>query len=118
MLRTNPVVVRRTMGLLRSSGYVDSVKGHHGGWTLTCSLHDVTLLDIHNCLGDQSVFTIGLTDEHTHCLIEQAVNEALSESMAQAELMLLQRFKEVSLADIGEKFSVQFANLQNDGKSG
>ncbi|MBU2977101.1 Rrf2 family transcriptional regulator [Alteromonas sp. C1M14] len=117
MLRTNPVVVRRTMGLLREHGYVKSVKGHHGGWTLNCSLHHVTLLDIHHCLGEQSVFTIGLTDENTHCLIEQAVNQTLKEAMDEAELILINRFKEVSLADLSEKFMIEFTQLQDEPHS-
>ena len=32
MLRTNPVVVRRTMGLLKEQGFVTLEKGHQGGW--------------------------------------------------------------------------------------
>ena len=31
MLGTNPVVVRRTLGLLKEKGYVRSEKGHQGG---------------------------------------------------------------------------------------
>ncbi|QIB66807.1 Rrf2 family transcriptional regulator [Kineobactrum salinum] len=30
MLSTNPVVLRRPLGLLRDQGYVRSVKGHNG----------------------------------------------------------------------------------------
>jgi len=29
---TNPVVVRRTMVLLKEQGFVTSEKGHQGGW--------------------------------------------------------------------------------------
>ncbi|MBU2412232.1 MAG: Rrf2 family transcriptional regulator, partial [Gammaproteobacteria bacterium] len=50
MLNTNPVVVRRTMAGLRDKGYVTSVKGHGGGWSLAMALSDITLLDIHNAL--------------------------------------------------------------------
>src|SRR3546814_1535501 len=38
MLRTNPVVVRRTMAGLREAGYVRSVKGHGGGWSIARDL--------------------------------------------------------------------------------
>ncbi len=47
MLGTNPVVVRRTMALLKNEGYVSSEKGHRGGWRLAKPLADITLLDIH-----------------------------------------------------------------------
>lgn len=104
MLNTNPVVVRRTMGCLREEGYVTSVKGHGGGWSLARPLTEITLLDIHNALGDSSVFTIGLTDEHTACPIEIAVNKAIQEAMNEAEAMLLARFKEVTLDVLAEGF--------------
>lgn len=100
MLMTNPVVVRRTLAKLRTLGYVDSSKGHRGGWSLTRPLHEITLLDIHRALGEGSVFTIGLTDEHQNCAIEHAVNAALADVMQDAEQLLLSRFGEITLADL------------------
>ncbi|NVK36480.1 MAG: Rrf2 family transcriptional regulator [Gammaproteobacteria bacterium] len=108
MLSTNPVVVRRTMAHLRDQGYVASVKGHGGGWTLAVPLSNITLLDIHQALGDSSVFTIGLTDEHTNCPIEIAVNLAIRDAMEQAEALLLERFKQVTL----DKLTAGFADFQ------
>lgn len=97
MLNTNPVVVRRTMALLREQGYVTSVKGHGGGWSLAKPLEDITLYDIHKALGESSVFTIGLTDEHSSCAIEAAVNTAIDDVLEEAEALLLARFKAVTL---------------------
>ncbi len=104
MLGTNPVVVRRTMALLRKQGYVESIKGHNGGWSLARSLNDITLLDIHCALGENSVFTIGLTDEHTDCPIERAVNQELQDAMGEAEALMLKRFGEVTLAQLSLEF--------------
>ena len=97
MLSTNPVVVRRTMGLLRDQGYVQSVKGHSGGWSLARPLSEITLLDVHRALGENSVFAIGLTDEHNQCPIEHAVNDALRDVMNEAEALMLARFGEITL---------------------
>ncbi|MFP8966490.1 RrF2 family transcriptional regulator [Pokkaliibacter sp. CJK22405] len=97
MLNTNPVVVRRTMALLREAGYVNAAKGHHGGWTLSLPLANITLLDVHKALGENTLFTIGLTDEHQSCPIEQAVNQSLAEVMNAAEQLMLQRFGEITL---------------------
>ena len=97
MLHTNPVVVRRTMALLREQGYVSAVKGHGGGWTLAKPLHQITLLDIHRSLSESSLFTIGLTDEHNQCPIEKAVNLAIDDVLQEAEALVLQRFGEVTL---------------------
>ena len=56
---TNPVVIRLVMAGLRDQGYVQSEKGHGGGWTLACDLSKVTLRDIYTALGSPSLLAIG-----------------------------------------------------------
>lgn len=111
MLNTNPVVVRRTMALLREQSYVKSIKGHSGGWSLAKPLNEITLLDIHQTLSENSVFTIGLTDEHTNCPIEHAVNRALKDAMDEAESLLLKRFGEVTLSELSIEFKTKLASI-------
>lgn len=106
MLGTNPVVVRRTMAGLRAAGYLASVKGHGGGWTLVKSLDDVTLGDIHRALGSPKVFAIGLADDDPRCLVERAVNLALKDAMAEAEQRLLTRFGEVTIGALSRDVAV------------
>lgn len=114
MLGTNPVVVRRTMGLLREQGYVRSEKGHQGGWTLTRSLADMTLLDIHQALGATSIFSIGLSTDHPECLVEQAVNAALTDAFDAAQALLLERLGRVTLAELAEDFDRRFQTTLSD----
>ena len=104
MLNTNPVVVRRTMGLLKQAGYVTSVKGHSGGWTLTVSLADITLYDIYKVVGESSLFTIGLTDEHNNCPIEIAVNASIGSVLNEAEALMLERFREITIQSLADNF--------------
>lgn len=65
------------MALLHDYGCIKPVKGHNGRWALMKPLSDITLLDVYQALGEGSLFTIGLTDEHTTCSIEHSVNAAL-----------------------------------------
>ena len=103
MLSTNPVVVRRTMAGLRDAGYVQSEKGHGGGWLLARPLGEISLLDIHRALGSPSVFAIGISNDHAGCLVERAVNVELGDALRQAEALLLERFDRVTLADLAKK---------------
>jgi DNA-binding IscR family transcriptional regulator len=96
-MHTNPVVVRRMMAGLRDQGYVQSEKGHGGGWTLACDLSKVTLRDIHAALGRPSLLAIGHRSERPGCVVEAAVNSTLEKSFQDAEAVLLARFGAVTL---------------------
>lgn len=104
MLRTNPVVVRRTMAGLRDAGYVRSGKGHGGGWTIACDLSTVTLLDVHRAVGGPSIFAIGVESDNPGCAVERAVNAALDSALREAEAILVARLGAVSLADLAHNF--------------
>lgn len=117
MLRTNPVVVRRTMAGLKKQGYVHSEKGHGGGWTLARKLEDLTLLDVYRAIGAPPVFAMGpTTADHPECLVEQAVNASLEDSFREAEQQLLARFGDVTLADLASDFDRRFNGLSKQTK--
>ena len=99
MLRTNPVVVRRTMAGLRDAGYVRSEKGHGGGWTLA----------------RPRIFSIGPADPNPQCLVEQAVNASMAAAMQEAEAMLIARLGQVTLAQIAADFDQRYAALLATG---
>ena len=103
-MQTNPVVIRRVMAGLREAGYVRSEKGHGGGWTLACDLGAVTLRDIYQALGHPSLLAMGNRTESPGCLVEQAVNAALSDAFRDAETLLLARFETVTLAALSADF--------------
>jgi Rrf2 family protein len=104
MLDANPVVIRRTMAGLREEGYVSSVKGHGGGWTLARPLEKLTLLDIYRAVGEPSIFAVGPAHDMPGCVIEQAVNGTLTDVFNEAEELLRKRFAGVTLADIAGGF--------------
>lgn len=104
MMGTNPVVVRRILSGLRERGYVHSEKGHGGGWSLQCDFATTTLRDIYEALGSPPLLAIGHRSETSACLVEQAVNAALSPTFAEAELFLLTRLGAVTLSVLSADF--------------
>jgi DNA-binding IscR family transcriptional regulator len=106
---TNPVVIRRIMAGLRERGYVQSEKGHGGGWTLARDLSQVTLRDIYEALNAPSLLAIGNRTESPGCLVEAAVNARLSKSFHDAEQLLLARFGEVTLAMLSDDVRARLA---------
>ncbi|WP_160049853.1 Rrf2 family transcriptional regulator, partial [Raoultella sp. 18112] len=115
-LGTNPVVVRRTMGFLRDAGIVQSERGHAGGWRIQADLRTVTLRQLHEALGEPAMFAIGNRHEAPQCLVEQAVNAALEGAFAEAESLLLQRFSDITLADLAADFARRHAAVRRTRK--
>jgi DNA-binding IscR family transcriptional regulator len=103
-MQTNPVVIRRIMAGLRARGYVNSERGHGGGWTACDGFAQLTLRDIYTALGSPGLFAIGNRNAQPGCLVEQAVNAALDDSLAEAETLLLRRLGEVTLGQLSADF--------------
>jgi DNA-binding IscR family transcriptional regulator len=114
MLGTNPVVVRRTLAGLRDAGFVGSIKGHGGGWSLRRSLDDMTMLDVHRALGENRIFALGPADPSATCLVEQAVNASLESALREAETLLFHRLADVSLASIAANFDRRLSEMSPD----
>ncbi len=104
MLCTHAVVVRRLLGGLREAGYVQSEKGHGGGWTLAVPLDAITLLDVYRAVGEPPLFSDLISDDHPQCLVERAVNAHLSATLAEAEQALLAKFSQVTLGALARDF--------------
>lgn len=101
MINTNPTVVRRTLAGLRKFGYVNSEKGHNGGWTLSKKLSEITLLNVYECIGEPDIFALGFSNsDDTKCLIEISVNDSLKKTLEESRKMILNRFSEITLDSI------------------
>lgn len=104
MLKTNAVVVRRTMAGLRDAGFVSSTPGPRGGWTLSCNLVTTTLLDIHQAVSGPQLFAIGTDHDNPGCAVERVVNMAVGTAIARAHTVLAESLKGVTLAALAAQF--------------
>lgn len=109
MMSTHPVVIRRTMAGLRKRGYVASVKGHGGGWTLIGDLQQITLAEIWRAVGEPALIALSHRDESPGCLVEQVVNQALDTASREAEALLIARLGEVTLAQLSADFHQHYS---------
>jgi len=100
-VNTNPVVIRRTLGLLARGGLVESFRGINAGWRLTRSADAISLLDVFDALEEGSHFAlhpskpsqacpigrgIGSTLSHVYDSIEDGVRKTLSATTIEAVL--------------------------------
>ena len=112
-MTTNAVVVRRTMAGLRQAGFVRSEKGHGGGWEIACDLSKVTLKDVYEALGSPTLLAMGIHLEGPPCLVEQAVNQSLTDAFREAETLLIRRLGDVTLAALADDYRRRAAKFQN-----
>lgn len=100
MLGSNAVVVRRIMAGLRDGGYVEAERGHGGGWRITRSTDEITVLDVYCSLGSPDLFAFGFSNPRPSCLVEQSVNAMIADSIEAATTTILKQFGALRLSQI------------------
>ncbi len=113
-LRTNPVVVRRSLAGLREAGIVASAKGHGGGWTVARPVATISLGEVYAALGERGDLVAAREPEAHGCLIAATVDRALDGFYAEAEALLLRRLGALSLADLAADFHRRLAEHAAD----
>lgn len=76
-VNTNPVVIRRILGLLRDAGLVHSHRGANAGWTLGRRPSALTLLDVYEALEEGPVFGLHASTPNQACPIGRGLPPAL-----------------------------------------
>jgi Rrf2 family protein len=99
-VRTNPVVVRRTLAGLRQAGLVASAAGHRGGWTLAREAAAITLRDVYTALGERMLFAIDFSGGNPDCRVQRAVAGTLDDFLFDAEALLAARLSGITIADV------------------
>lgn len=104
--QTNPVVVRRTLGLLREQGIVSSERGHAGGWQLSQDPAEITLAAVYDALGERFLRPDPVGEDNPpHCAIERKIGSTLSDALSEAEQVLVRRLREVTIAAIAAEMT-------------
>jgi len=102
-VNTNPVVIRRIMGLLREAGLVEVAAGT-GGAALTRAASEISLLDIYRATegpGGERLFKIH-EDTPPACPVGGNIEELLEGRFAEAQAAMEAKLAETSLADLLE----------------
>lgn len=113
---THAVVVRRTLGKLRTAGLVSSARGHAGGWRLARDPAAISVADVYRALGERLDPSPGAGPENPPgCAVERALHGAWDEAVALAEAALLERLSKVSIADLSGSIAEGLAGMHQHG---
>lgn len=100
-LQTNPVVVRRSFGLLREAGLVRAERGPGGGWVLARPAKAIAVSEIYAALNERVLVAIAAQPlGHAGCAIERTVTGALKGAIDEAESLVTARLARLSLGDL------------------
>lgn len=93
---TNPVVVRRVLGVLRRANIVASTRGRSGGWTLTKKPNEITLGQIHEALSPEQ----DNEQQQKTCTIADRLESRLQAALQRASLSMRNELDQTTLKDL------------------
>ena len=93
---TNPVVIRRTLGILREAGLVEAERGRSGGWSLGREASAITLADIHAALSAPAPRRVATPE----CRIAGTMRARLDAALTRADASMRRELDRTTLADL------------------
>jgi Rrf2 family protein len=99
-VNTNPVVVRRILGMLVRAGIVAGKGGRGGGYHLAREPRRIALDAVLRAVEPAGIFALHENPENKACQISCGIKEVLGGVFARAESSLQERLRETSVADL------------------
>ena len=100
-VNTNPVVIRRLLGLLREAKIVESQGGLGGGWRLSRDAKRITLLDVLRAVEPKSTaIALHRNDPNPRCLVGRNIQRVLSGVYEEVERRMDKQLERKTIAGI------------------
>ncbi|MFG2677171.1 Rrf2 family transcriptional regulator [Streptomyces sp. NBC_00341] len=97
---TNPVVIRRLLGQLRSAGLVHARRGAGAGWLMSRELADITVLDVYDAIESGPLFDMHRAEPNQECVVGAGIQPALSNVYSRLDQTLRGELARTTLADV------------------
>jgi len=104
-VNTNPVIIRRIMGMLKKAGLVD-IRPGVGGASLLRDRDQITLLDVYRAvevIDDGQLFNFH-DNPNPKCPVGRNIEAALRLEMKEAQSAMEQRLAQVNLSQLAAQF--------------
>ncbi|RUT29513.1 Rrf2 family transcriptional regulator [Paenibacillus zeisoli] len=104
-VNTNPVIIRRIMGMLKKAGLVD-VRPGVGGAFLRKDPDQITLLDVYravNVTEENQLFRIH-ENPNIGCLVGRNIENVLQDELRDAQSLMEQRLAHTTIGQLVNKF--------------
>jgi Rrf2 family protein len=105
-VNTNPVVIRRILGLLRKAGLVTSQPGAVGGSMLARNAEKITLLDVYRSVEDGQLFHLHYRCPNQDCPVGSNIQDVLKGVFTKAESAMKSELAKVTIAQTAKNILV------------
>ena len=102
-VNTNPVVIRRVLGLLSKAGLISTTEGAGGGTVLAKPAKRISLADVLHAVEQGELFALPPNDPNPLCPVGRCVQTILGEHLERLQGLLERAMKRVSVAEILEE---------------
>ncbi|MEV0396974.1 Rrf2 family transcriptional regulator [Polymorphospora rubra] len=100
-LESNPVLVRRILGMLQAKGLVTALEGSGGGWQLARPAERITLRDAYAAVEDgTSILPTHAHPPSRNCVIGRHMQALLEDEFTAAQSAMEERLMQTSIADM------------------
>ena len=98
-VKTNPVVIRKLLSILRQAGLVEVRMGPQGGALLARAPEELSLRDVYLAI-DERVFSLHASPPNHGCPCGNHIQPVLTKVFENAEMAMANQLKDITLADI------------------
>lgn len=98
---TNPVIIRKLLGQLKSAGLVEVARGT-GGVTIKKPLDEITFLDVYKaveCAPDEELFHFH-ENPNQKCPVGRNIHHVLDDKLARVQEAMERELASITLADV------------------
>jgi Rrf2 family protein len=99
-VNTNPVVIRRILGVLRKAGLVKSQPGVSGGWELVAKPESITLGGLYQIIRPGAVFAMHSQQPNVLCPVGRNIQRGLGVHYQKAQAAMEAELERTSIADV------------------
>jgi DNA-binding IscR family transcriptional regulator len=94
------VIIRRCLGDLRRAGLVSVRHGAGAGWGLARAPEQITLLEVHDAVGQEPPFGLHHAEPNLECPVGKCIRPVLSRVYGEIDQVLRRELAVVSVAGV------------------
>jgi Rrf2 family protein len=99
-VRTNPVILRVSLGRLRQVGLVEVSHGARAGWRLARPAEQISLSEVYDAVESQPLFGVHRTEPNQQCPVGRGIRPVLDEIYSRVADVVVQELSRRSIADV------------------